>query len=374
MMRSPAALNYGQVQAAIDGRPDAQCAPLMAPVIGPLFAAFHAAEKARNDRQPLHLDLPERRIELSDDGHVRSVAFRERLEAHRLVEEFMILANVCAAETLQAKRVPFLYRVHEPPKPEKLDALREVAQAAGLVLARGQVLKTVHLNRLLDAAAGGDSAEIISISVLRAMTQAYYAPANQGHFGLNLRAYAHFTSPIRRYADLITHRALISAHGWGDDGLSEEDRARLEETGERISEAERRSMLAERDTNDRYLAAYLSEHVGSEFEGRISGIARFGLFVKLKETGADGLVPISTLGREYFRFDAETQTLHGEESGLVLGLAQPVTVRLAEAAPVTGGLMLELVGIDGKPLPKPRSGRGKARRLGRPRRGRRRRQ
>ena len=374
LMRSPAALTYQQVQAAADGKPDARCAPLMERVIAPLYAAFAAAEKQRNNRQPLHLDLPERRIELSEDGHVTSVAFRERLAAHRLVEEFMILANVCAAETLAARRVPFLYRVHEPPKPEKIDALSDVAQAAGLVLAKGQVLKTVHLNRLLDAAAGTDSAEIISMSVLRSMTQAHYTPENKGHFGLNLRAYAHFTSPIRRYADLITHRALITAHGWGEDGLSEEDRELLDETGERISEAERRSMLAERDTNDRYLAAFLSERVGNELKGRISGIARFGLFVKLAETGADGLVPISTLGREFFRFDPEKQTLKGEQSGLVLALAQPVTVRLAEAAPVTGGLMLELLSVEGKPLPKPRAGRKGARKLsaGRRRRGRKR--
>jgi ribonuclease R len=294
---------------------------------------------------------------LSDSGHVTSVAFAERYDAHRLIEEFMIMANVAAAETLEAKRRPLLYRVHEEPSPEKLEGLREVAAAAGLTLAKGQVLKTQALNRLLDGAAGTENAEIINMSVLRSMTQAYYAPVNLGHFGLNLKRYAHFTSPIRRYADLIVHRSLIAAHGWDDDGLSPEDIERLEQTVEAISQAERRSMTAERDTNDRYLASYLSERVGNEFDGRISGIARFGLFVRLLETGADGLVPISTLGREYFRHDEARKALIGESTNLVLKLGAPVTVRLAEAVPVTGGLLFELLSVDGRNLPRGRGAR-----------------
>jgi len=370
LMKSVASLNYIQTQAAEDGKPDAQTEPLLKTVIAPLYAAYGAALKERANRQPLHLDLPERKIELSDEGRVTSVAFRDRFDAHKLIEEFMILANVCAAETLEARKQPFLYRVHEEPSPEKLDSLREVVQAAGLVLAKGQVLKTQHLNKLLDAAAGTDNSEIISMSVLRSMTQAYYAPTNFGHFGLNLRRYGHFTSPIRRYADLIVHRALISAHGWGNDGLSPEDVEAMEELGEAISFTERRSMLAERDTNDRYLAAFLSERVGNEFEGKISGIARFGLFVKLNETGADGLVPISTLGREYFSHDADAQTLTGDKSRLVLRLGQKATVRLAEAVPVTGGLMFELLAVDGKPLPKTGGGSGRKYGKGKPRKGR----
>ncbi len=366
LMKSHASLNYIQTQAAQDGAPDDQTAPLIKTVIEPLFAAYSAACKERANRQPLHLDLPERRIELSDEGHVTSVAFRDRFDAHKLIEEFMILANVCAAETLESAKRPLLYRVHEEPAPEKLDGLRDVAHAAGLTLAKGQVLKTQHLNRLLDSAAGTVNSEIISMSVLRSMTQAYYAPSNFGHFGLNLPRYGHFTSPIRRYADLIVHRSLIAAHGWGNDGLSPQEAERLEETGEAISQTERRSMMAERDTNDRYLAAYLSERVGNEFEGKISGIARFGLFVRLTETGADGLIPISTLGREFFHHDENAQTLTGEKSRLVLKLGQPATVRLAEAVPVTGGLMFELLAVDGKPMPKgggAKSGRPMGRKL-----------
>ncbi len=361
LMRSVASLNYREVQQAMDGDPSDKCAPLMDDVIRPLYAAYEALRIARKNRQPLDLDLPERKVVLSDEGKVTSVNFTDRLEAHKLIEEFMVLANVSAAETLVAKKSPLLFRVHEEPPPEKLDSLREVAAAAGLVLAKGQVLKTAHLNALLHAAEGTEHAEQINMSTLRSMTQAYYAPSNFGHFGLALLAYAHFTSPIRRYADLIVHRALISAHGWGDDGLSREEIERLEATATHISETERRSMMAERDTNDRYLAAFLSERVGEEFTGRISGIAKFGVFVRLDDTGADGLIPIRTLGREYFQFDRDAGTLKGAETGMVIALGQPVTARLTEAAPVTGGIALELISLDGKSLPK--SG---ARKRGRP--------
>lgn len=269
----------------------------------------------------------------------------------------MVLANVATAEELTRRKSPLLFRVHEEPTTEKMEALREVAQASGFNLAKGQVLQTRHLNKLLADAAGGDFAELINISTLRSMTQAYYAPQNFGHFGLALKNYAHFTSPIRRYADLVVHRALISAHGWGDDGLDGAAIEVLEETAQLISDTERRSMVAERDTTDRYLAAYLSERVGSEMTGRISGVQKFGLFVKLDGTGADGLVPVRSIGREFFVFDAQAQTLMGADTGVTIGLGQRVTVRLAEAVPVTGGLMLELLEVDGDALPQNDFGR-----------------
>jgi ribonuclease R len=278
------------------------------------------------------------------------------MDAHRLIEEFMIAANVAAAEELQRLKRPLLYRVHEEPSPEKLDALREVAQASGFTLAKGQVLKTAHLNRLLAQAEGTEFDELMNITTLRSMTQAYYHPQNFGHFGLALQNYAHFTSPIRRYSDLIVHRALIAGHGWGDDGLSPWDVENLEDTAKLISDAERRSMAAERDTTDRYLAAYLSDRVGATFQGRISGVQRFGLFIKLEETGADGLVPIRSVGREYFHYDADTQTLKGSDTGVTIGIGQKVTVRLAEAVPVTGGLMLELLQIEDRAMPGGRRG------------------
>ncbi|MEO1138869.1 MAG: ribonuclease R [Pseudomonadota bacterium] len=350
LMRSASSLNYQEVQAARDGAPNDKCGPLMDSVITPLYDAYAALVDARKRRQPLDLDLPERKVVLSDEGDVVSVNFADRLDAHKLIEEFMVLANVAAAETLIAKKSPLLFRVHEEPTPEKLDTLRDVAEAAGLTLAKGQVLKTGHINQLLSGAAGTDHSEVINLATLRSMTQAYYAPANFGHFGLALQSYAHFTSPIRRYADLIVHRALISSHGWGDDGLTKADEERLQSTGEHISETERRSMMAERDTNDRYLAAFLSELIGEEFTGRISGVAKFGAFVRLDETGADGLIPMRALGREYFHFDRDRGTLMGSDTGMVIGLGQRVVVRLSEAAPVTGGLALDLVRLDGKTI------------------------
>ena len=351
LMRSVASLEYAQVQAAVEGRADAATAPLVEDILKPLYGAYEALAAARKRREPLDLDLPERRIVLSDEGKVLSVAFKERLEAHKLIEEFMVLANVAAAEELIRLKRPLLFRVHEEPSPEKLDALREVAEASGFTLAKGQVLKTGHLNRLLAQAEGSDFDELLNISTLRSMPQAYYAPENLGHFGLALRNYAHFTSPIRRYSDLIVHRALISAHGWGTDGLSAFDIEELSETAKLISDAERRSMAAERDTTDRYLAAYLSDRVGATFTGRISGVQRFGLFAKLDETGADGLVPIREVGREFFHYDPDSQTLMGSQTGLTLGVGQRVTVRLTEAVPVTGGLVLELLEIEDRGLP-----------------------
>ncbi|KAA2313450.1 ribonuclease R [Pseudooceanicola sediminis] len=365
LMRSAASLHYGEVQDAIEGRTNDKTGPLLEDVIEPLYAAYYALREARKVRQPLDLDLPERRIELSDEGKVTSVKFRDRLDAHRMIEEFMVLANVAAAETLIAKGQPLLFRVHEEPTPEKLESLRETAQASGYNLPKGQVLKTAHLNRLLNDAAGSEQAELINMSTLRAMMQAYYAPHNFGHFGLALRNYAHFTSPIRRYADLVVHRALIRAHGWGKDGLTEHDIEALDVTAGHISETERRSMTAERDTTDRYLAAYLADRVGSEFTGRISGVARFGAFVRLDETGADGLIPIRSLGREFFHHDREANTLMGSESGMIIQPGQRVTVKLAEAAPVTGGIALELLTLEGDEVARgPSLDRGRGRRPG----------
>ena len=352
LMKSAASLNYEEVQAAMDGAANDRVSPLLEPVIRPLYDAYRALVIAREKRQPLDLDLPERKVILSDDGKVSSVAFRDRLDAHRLIEEFMVLANVAAAETLIEKKTPLLFRVHEEPSPDKLDALRETANAAGLVLAKGQVLRTKHLNQLLKQAKGTDEAELINMSTLRSMTQAYYAPQNFGHFGLALRNYAHFTSPIRRYADLIVHRGLITAHGWGKDGLTPDMIERLEETGNHISTTERRSMVAERDTVDRYLAAYLSERMGNEFDGRISGVAKFGVFVRIDDSGADGIIPIRSLGREFFHYDAGANTLIGSDTGLILTLGMRVTVRLTEAEPIAGGIAFELLSVNDAALPK----------------------
>lgn len=357
MMRSRASLSYEQAQAAADGQTDKITAPLADIAIRPLWDSYVLLKRSRSRRQPLDLDLPERQIVIGTDGRVNSVSFKERFDAHKLIEEFMVLANVAAAEELIRLRQPLLFRVHQEPSTDKMDALREVAQASGFVLAKGQVLHTSHLNRLLAQAQGTDFDELINISTLRSMTQAYYHPENLGHFGLGLKSYAHFTSPIRRYSDLIVHRALISGHGWGKDGLSEWDIAHLAETATQISGTERRSLEAERDTVDRYLAAYLSERVGTEITGKISGVQNFGAFVKLDGTGADGLLPIREIGNEYFHFDRDRHVLTGAESGLEISIGQRVMVRLAEASPLTGGLILELLELDGNSIVRGQSGR-----------------
>ncbi len=351
VMRSAASLTYDQAQDAIDGRPDATTEPLLERVIEPLFAAYEALKVAREARSPLALELPERKVELDEKGDVAAIRMRDRFDAHKLIEEFMILANVAAAETLEKKRMAFLYRVHEEPNPEKIEALRETLDSVGVPLAKGQVLTTKLLNRALAAAAATEHAELVNMSMLRAQTQAYYAPENFGHFGLSLRSYAHFTSPIRRYADLVVHRALISGLKLGADpradGQTPEEADCLKATAEHISMTERRAMTAERDTIDRYLAAYLAGRRGAEFTGRIAGVRRFGLFVKLDESGADGFAPVRSLGPDYFRYDEPGQRLIGERSGMVFTLADRVRVRLVEAAPMTGGLLLEVLEVEG---------------------------
>ncbi|MGY6632920.1 MAG: ribonuclease R family protein [Alkalilacustris sp.] len=351
-IRSRAGLSYADVQAAADAGTE----PLEVPVVGPLYAAYAAAAAARDARGPLDLDLPEREIVLSEAGEVTAVGFRARLAAHRLIEEFMVLANVAAAEELIARRSPLIFRVHDTPAPERIEGLREIARASGLAFPPGQVMQPQALNRLLAQAQGTEVDELINMATLRSMAQAVYSPENLGHFGLALGAYAHFTSPIRRYADLVVHRALIAAHGWGDDGLDAAEAARLEGTAKHISETERTAMAAERDTADRYLAAYLSERVGTVIGGRVAGVNRAGLFVRLDDTGADGLVPLRTLGAEFFRLDPDAQTVTGTETGRVIGLGDRVQVRLVEADALSGGLLLEMTEHEGSALP--RAGRG----------------
>ena len=350
-IKSVASLNYEEVQKSVEGTVNEKVKPHFENVIKPLYECYLCLKKSKDFRQPLDLDLPERKVELFKNGRVKAVVFKERFDSHRLIEEFMILANVAAAEELSKARSEFLYRVHEEPTPEKLNALREVAQSAGFNLAKGQVLQTSHLNDLLTKSQQSDLSELISMTTLRSMSQAYYSRENFGHFGLALKKYTHFTSPIRRYSDLITHRALISSLGLGCDGLKEMDSEKLEGTAKHISNTERRSMVAERDTTDRYLASYLSEKVGNEFEGKISGVAKFGFFVRLNESGAEGIVPVRTLGTDFYYYDDRTNTLRGSETGLIIGLGQRATVRLREVDPIAGGIAFDALNIDGEKIP-----------------------
>jgi ribonuclease R len=343
LMRSAAKLAYEQAQAAIDGFPDDVTNPLLKPVLKPLWAAYRTLKQARDKRSPLDIESAERRIVISPEGEVVSITPRVSLEAHRLIEEMMIQANVCAAETLEQRRSPLIYRVHDTPSQEKLQAFADFLATLGVAWNKGEAPRTDRFNRLLAQMRETPHAEIVNEVTLRTQMQAIYSPDNIGHFGLNLDRYAHFTSPIRRYADLIVHRALIRALGLGDDGLSDFDIARLRETAEQITLAERRAMAAERDATDRYVAAYMESHMGAEFAARIVGVTRFGLFVRLKDTGADGLVPVSSLGGEYFIHDDKAHALIGERTGRRWRLGASVDVRLVEATPITGGLRFEML-------------------------------
>ncbi len=313
-------------------------------------------EKARNDRDPLNLELPERRVVLNAAGKIEEIALRERLDAHRVVEDFMISANVAAAKALEAKVAPVVYRIHEPPSREKLIALKDYLATFDRKLALGQVVTPSLFNRLLKDVTDETEKALVMEAVLRSQTQAYYGPRNAGHFGLSLGSYAHFTSPIRRYSDLLVHRALVDAYGLEQpapkselpekSGLSDRDRGDLGRISDAISVTERRAMVAERDTIDRYVAAWLSGKVGEVFDTRVTGVQKFGLFATIIGLGGDGLVPISTLGAERFGYDEKAQRLIGEQTGDQFTIGMIMKLRLAEANPLTGALKFEPVEVD----------------------------
>jgi len=365
LMRSAARLTYEQVQAAHDGHPEALTEPLRDSVLAPLYGAYGALLAAREKRGTLDLDLPERRVVLAEDGTVAAIEARERLDSHRLIEEFMITANVAAAERLETLRQPCMYRVHDQPDPVKIEALRQILDGLGVRLAKGQVVRPRVLTQILHNVRQSPAARMINQLVLRAQSQAVYSPANIGHFGLALAKYAHFTSPIRRYADLLVHRALIRGLGLGNDGLPPDAEGRLPEIGEHISATERRAATAERDAVDRFTAAFLQDKVGTIFGAAINGVTRFGLFVTLDDTGADGLVPMSLLPDDFYDHVEAEHALIGRRWGRAYHLGQRVRVRLREAEPVTGGLILEL--IEGDEQAGGKSDKWKPARQGRPR-------
>ncbi len=335
VIRVAANIAYEDAQASID----AGTAP---DHLVQLWAAWVLLAKARDKREPLNLDLPERRVQLDERGRITSIAVRDRLDAHRLIEDFMIAANVAAAKALESKKSPVMYRVHEVPSREKLIALKDYLATFGVKFALGQVVTPATFNRLLAMVKDAEHRTQVMEQVLRTQTQAYYAPQNAGHFGLALGSYAHFTSPIRRYADLLVHRGLVRAFGLGDGGLTDDESARMAVIGETISKAERRAMEAERETIDRYVAAHLSTKVGEILETRITGVASFGFFATVDGIGGDGLVPISTLGNDYFRFDEATKSIEGDTTGTRYTIGQILPLRLAEANPISGGLRFEL--------------------------------
>ncbi|ESQ83902.1 ribonuclease R [Asticcacaulis sp. AC466] len=343
LMRSAAKLSYEQAQAAIDGMPDDTTGPILDALLKPLWAAHACLTKGRNIRQPLHINSPERRVKLDAEGNVVSIEQRVSLDAMQLIEEMMIQANVSAAEELEKHKTPLIYRVHEAPSLEKIGNLADFLATLGIPWNKGEPPRTDRFNALLDGQKDGPNNEIINEVVLRTQMQAHYSPENYGHFGLNLDHYAHFTSPIRRYADLIVHRGLIRALKLGDDGLTDYEIKTLGDTAEHITATERRSMQAEREAIERYIAAFLHDKIGAAFTGRIVGVTRFGLFVKLTDTGADGIVPVSSLGNDYFVHDDVQHALIGERTGQRWRLGATVEVELAEAMPITGGLVFKML-------------------------------
>lgn len=343
LMKSAARLTYEQVQAAFDGVTDDTTDTLIEPVLRPMHAAFLVLEKARRERGALDIDMPERKILIDEDGTMTGVALRERYDSHKMIEEFMILANVAAAEALEAKSAPCIYRVHEQPDSARIDSASQFLEGFGLRLARGNVPKPAILNSILHKVEGMDHAHLVNEIILRSQSQAIYSPDNHGHYGLALTKYAHFTSPIRRYADLIVHRSLIRAYGLGEGGLTKEEEVTIGEIAEHISKTERNSMEAERSAVDRFTASYLETRISAEFSGRISGVTKFGLFVRLDENGADGLVPIRSLPDDYYVHDETQRALIGRRTRRVFRLCAPVRVRVKEADRLTGSTILELV-------------------------------
>jgi ribonuclease R len=350
LMRSAAKLSYEDAQAAIDGEPGDKAKPLLEPVLKPLWAAYACVWNGREKRQPLEIDAPEHKI-IFKDGKVAGVKRRERFDAHKLIEEFMIQANVCAAETLEQKNRPQIYRIHDKPSDEKIAALTDFLPTVDMAWSKGQTVTAGRFNRILHLAAQSPNKDIINEVVLRTQSQAVYSPDNIGHFGLNLARYSHFTSPIRRYADVTIHRALIRALKLGDDGATDKEEQHYEETAQHISETERTSMAAERDATSRYIASFLADRIGNTFEGRVTGVTRFGLFIRLDETQADGLAPIRSLGEGFWVHDETAHALVSDQTGERFPLGMRVEVRLEEATPISGGMLFSVLTDPEPPAP-----------------------
>ncbi|MBT4889446.1 MAG: VacB/RNase II family 3'-5' exoribonuclease, partial [Rhodospirillales bacterium] len=345
MMRSHARLTYEQVQGAHDGVIEDATEMLVEKAISPLYGAYKCLAKARSKRGALELDLPERQVIIAEDGSVQGVTVRQRHDSHKLIEEFMIAANVAAAETLEKFKQPCMYRIHNQPSLEKMEALREFLNSMEISIPKGQVIRAQQFNKILERVAGTTQSEIINTVILRSQSQAEYSPDNIGHFGLNLHKYSHFTSPIRRYSDLLVHRALILGLRL-DKALSQggldSDILDFTEVGTHLSQCERRAATAERDAVDRFIAGFMAGNIGDEFIGRVNGVTRFGLFIKLVESGAEGLMPISSLPNDYYVHDEVHQCLRGDRNGRVFTLGQNLNVTLVEAIPLTGGMILRL--------------------------------
>ena len=339
VIRSAARLTYEEVQADFDGRRSIENLGSLMEV---LKAAYQALLKARLKRGVLELDVPEREVQLNEEGKVIAIRQRERYDSHKMIEEFMILANVAAAETLEKLNMATMYRVHDRPSIEKLESLKTFLKSIGLKTSLSQSPEPKDFNEILSMKQAHKQSVVVNEMVLRSQSQAEYSPENIGHFGLALEKYAHFTSPIRRYADILVHRALIEGLHLGAGGLTQDEAAAFDKIAQHISATERQSAAAEQDALDRYTASFLADRVGEIFEARISSVTRFGLFVALDEYGADGIIPISTLTDDHYIFDERTEILKGTRFSRVFERGQTVRVVLKEAVPLTGGLLFRL--------------------------------
>jgi len=369
LMQSHARLTYNQVEHALfHGEPDETTAPLLDPTLKNLKRAFKILLRAREKRGTLDLHIPERQVTI-EDGKITAIRPREDLQSHKLIEEFMVLANVAVAEALEEKKAPCIYRIHPEPDAARLASTRSFLKEMGFTLEGGSNTQPAHLNRLLTQTAGSPQAPLINEMVLRSQSQALYSPDNVGHFGLALDKYAHFTSPIRRYADLVVHRSLVKAFGLGEGGLSDDEAQKLDVTADHISNTERRAVMAERESLSRYVSAFLSDRLGATFPGMITGVNSHGVFVRLDETGAEGFVPIRTLPNDYYVHDEARHALVGKDTRRIYRLSAPLTVRLIEASGQTGSLILEVVGDFGADILESHQIRGISRGHGRSHKG-----
>lgn len=359
IMRSVERLTYAQVQKAFDGTPDSQTAPLLDTVIKPLYGAYELLKLAREFRGTLDLEIPEKQVILGADGHIQDILPRPRLDSHRLIEEFMILANVAAAQQLEALKAPCIYRIHDVPSLEKIFIFRELVEGLGFSFPKSQAVTPRSFLHLIKAAHGTPYQELISQLTLRTQAQAQYHPENIGHFGLSLKKYSHFTSPIRRYADVVVHRSLIAALGLGDDGLPKD--TELGPIGEQVSFTERRAAAAERAAIERYVTVYLKDKIGQTFQGIISGVTSFGLFVTLEHSGADGLIPISYLPDDFYLYEERKHRLIGRRQRQTYTLGDAIVVTLKEVDTLTNSVTL--MPVEAGPLKRRKEGKSESRKL-----------
>jgi len=326
VMRSAERLTYSQVDKLLTGEKDHAIPTGLHTAIHELHALYVVFAKNRRKRGAIELDIPQTRIKLDEQGAVVDIESVSRNDAHRLIEECMIAANVQAAKFLRHNKIPGLYRIHAKPDPDAFDELRQYLLSLGLKAPHSEHVQPRDFSRLLEQVRDRPDSAAISMSMLRSLTHAEYTPKNEGHFGLALDAYAHFTSPIRRYPDLLVHRAIRHIVRGGKAGGYDYDNSRMEKLGTICSAHERRAEEATREVEALLKCQYMEEKVGQQFDGVITGVTNFGVFVQLVENSVDGLVHVSSLDNDYYVFDAVTRTLVGERSGNVYAMGDELKI------------------------------------------------